>query len=73
MGLWFGDPGPCPVCDAPHTTCKPVGDTGPRHITQLPNRDREVRASRPTPPPRAAPAAVPILSMRERRKQRQRG
>jgi hypothetical protein len=31
------DPGPCPICGAPHTVC--TGDAGPIEIPQLPQRD----------------------------------
>jgi len=33
-----GDPGPCPVCGAPHTSCTAL--TGPPAVVQLPARDR---------------------------------
>lgn len=38
----FGDPGPCPVDDAPHTTCTSAdyrGQQQPIVIQQLPMRD----------------------------------
>lgn len=73
MRIPFGDPGPCPVCDTPHTACVPPGYTGPAYITHLPNRDRVRRVTAPQPPPTAAPTAVPVTSMRERRKQRMGG
>jgi hypothetical protein len=50
-GAWYqrGDPGPCPICGAPHTTC--VGpttlDDGSGHLT-IPPR---VVGPIPTPPP----------------------
>lgn len=31
-----GDPGPCPICDAPHCSC---GGGGPIEVVQLPARD----------------------------------
>jgi len=68
----FGDPGPCPVCDTPHTACVPPGYTGPLHITQLPARDAQQVPVQP-PPALPAPTAVPVVSMRERRKQRMGG
>lgn len=51
--LFRMDPGPCPVCDAPHTTC-----TAPMTVTSqlLPMRDAAAVAK--TPPP-AAPALAP--------------
>jgi len=33
------DPGPCPVDDAPHTTCCAPPATGPIAVVQLPARD----------------------------------
>lgn len=46
----FGDPGPCPVDDAPHTTCTSA-DAGaePRRIViqQLPMYDEQLAATRP--------------------------
>lgn len=48
----FGDPGPCPVDDAPHTTCTSP-DVGPAIVVvQLPMRDEQLAATRP-------PMAVP--------------
>jgi len=52
--MWFyGDPGPCPVDDMPHTTCTSP-DAGRRLvIVQLPMRDEGLAAARPamtTPP-----------------------
>lgn len=44
----FGDPGPCPVDDMPHTTCTSA-DEGDRRIVivQLPARDELLAAARP--------------------------
>jgi hypothetical protein len=46
---WWGDPGPCPVDDAPHTTCTSADYDGGIVIVQLPARD----ASAAAPPLRA--------------------
>ena len=54
MSLFRMDPGPCPICDAPHTIC-----TAPHPesmtTTMLPNRDAAAAAKRaadaPAPPP----------------------
>jgi len=35
----YGDPGPCPVDDAPHTTCTSADYHTPIVILQLPMRD----------------------------------
>jgi hypothetical protein len=48
MWLW-GDPGPCPVDDAPHTTCTSADYDGRIVIAQLPARD----ASGTAPPLKA--------------------
>lgn len=57
MSLFRMDPGPCPVDDAPHTTCTA---TAPMETVMLPNRDAAVAARRAaavstTPPPSAPP------------------
>lgn len=40
------DPGPCPICGAPHTTCTgPTGDD--LAIPQLPQRDAAAAAAAP--------------------------
>ena len=49
MILWLGDPGPCPVCGAPHTTC--TAYTGPIVVAQLPLRDAAASAPSPVSPP----------------------
>jgi hypothetical protein len=36
--LHRGDPGPCPVCGAPHTSC--TAPSGPPAVVQLPARDQ---------------------------------
>jgi len=50
----FGDPGPCPVDDAPHTTCTSPdyhGEPSSIVITQLPCRDAQlVRPAMSLPP-----------------------
>jgi len=50
----LGDPGPCPVDDAPHTTCTSPDYTGENPqivITQLPCRDEQLtRPSMSVPP-----------------------
>ena len=55
-GFWPG-PGPCPVDDAPHTTCTspeyPGGGAKRIVIVQLPQRDEQLATTRPaitTPP-----------------------
>lgn len=50
----FGDPGPCPVDDAPHTTCTSADYTGATQqlvIVQLPCRDAQLRRPAMTVPP----------------------
>lgn len=37
------DPGPCPICGAPHTTC--TASSGPITLAQLPARDQLAQAS----------------------------
>lgn len=52
--FWYGDPGPCPVDDMPHTTCTSHDETARRIvIQQLPMRDEMLAATRPpmTVPP----------------------
>jgi hypothetical protein len=54
--LFKKDPGPCPVDDAPHTTCTSPDYTGAGlAITQLPNRDGEA------PTPLVGAVKVPLL------------
>jgi hypothetical protein len=43
----FGDPGPCPICDAPHTTCT-VDAQGALIVPSLVSN---AAASVPKPPP----------------------
>ena len=43
----LGDPGPCPVDDAPHTTCTSADYAPPIVIVQLPARDEVLAATRP--------------------------
>lgn len=45
----FADPGPCPVDDAPHTTCTAPETAESKRIVivQLPARDELLAASRP--------------------------
>jgi len=49
----FGDPGPCPVDDAPHTTCTSADYHGQRQIVivQLPARDAQLARPAMTLPP----------------------
>jgi hypothetical protein len=49
----FGDPGPCPVDDMPHTTCTSADEERRIVIVQLPARDELLAAARPpmTVPP----------------------
>ena len=48
------DPGPCPVCDTPHTACTAPLDGGVVTIVQLPARDGLTEpplvGALPTPP-----------------------
>lgn len=44
---WLGDPGPCPVDDAPHTTCT---SGGPLVIVQMPCRDALMATAAPPAP-----------------------
>jgi len=43
--MWYGriDPGPCPVCDAPHTTCTSPDYRGIT-VRQAPARDAALAA-----------------------------
>ena len=43
--MLLDDPGPCPVCDAPHTGC--TATTGAIAIPQLPERDASAAAVLP--------------------------
>jgi len=45
MNIFYHDPGPCPVDDAPHTTCTSA-DYKPIVISQLPMHDAMVREQR---------------------------
>ena len=53
MHLWWPDPGPCPVDDAPHTTCCSSDVQKRIVVVQLPARDEQLAATRPliTAPP----------------------
>jgi len=45
FGGWWPDPGPCPVDDAPHTTCTSAdyaGGAGRIVVVQLPCRDAQL-------------------------------
>lgn len=42
-----GDPGPCPICDAPHCSC---GGGGPIAVVQLPARDAAAAVDVPGKP-----------------------
>jgi len=42
--IYYGDPGPCPVDDAPHTTCTSATATTPIVIAQTPMRDASAAA-----------------------------
>ncbi len=44
MRLWGSDPGPCPVDDAPHTTC--CAPEAPIVVQQTPARDAYLAAQR---------------------------
>jgi hypothetical protein len=47
------DPGPCPICGAPHCAC---GGGDPIEVVQLPQRDAAAAAADSAPP--AAPTLV---------------
>jgi hypothetical protein len=51
--MWRHDPGPCPICGAPHTAC--TADSGAVVVAQMPARDAQVARTRAL----AAPSAVP--------------
>jgi hypothetical protein len=53
---WLGEPGRCPVDDAPHTGCTSP-DAAPIVIVQLPCRDALVAAETPASPT-PAPGAL---------------
>lgn len=62
MGLLLGDPGPCPICGAPHTTCTGA-EYVPVVLVQLPARDAAIATTgndlaKPSPPAASAPPAV---------------
>lgn len=52
MSLFRMDPGPCPVCGAPHTTCTAPSEAS-MHTSLLPCRDAAAVAAAPPP---SAPA-----------------
>jgi hypothetical protein len=64
---WGFDPGPCPVDDAPHTSCTSAGYTGDIVIPQTPMRD-EMAAP---PPPVGIPATSPTFSTKTYRRKRE--
>lgn len=70
MTLFYGDPGPCPVCDAPHHTCTGHGPAvrGPVLIEQLPAsaalRLRTVPVPVPVSVPVPTPMAAPLVADR---------
>lgn len=43
------DPGPCPICGAPHTAC--TTDSGPVTVPQLPARDALMAQAQSAEPP----------------------
>jgi len=59
------DPGPCPVDDAPHTTCT-SHDAGPIVIQQTPMRDLTVAPLAPAPA--IAPATFTTATYRRKEK-----
>lgn len=57
------DPGPCPICGAAHTACKPAGALGSTTIVLLPNRDAAAAAEAPAVEPVAVePEPVPFTT-----------
>jgi hypothetical protein len=65
-----GDPGWCPVCDAPHTACTSA-DYGPIVIAQLPMRDAAAAAEvLPAPAEASAPAEETFTTKTYRRRRR---
>lgn len=70
--VWWPDPGPCPVDDAPHTTCCSADVAKRIVIVQLPSRDESLAASRPpiTLPPVVTlqPGEVTTATYRRRRR-----
>jgi hypothetical protein len=61
------DPGPCPVDDAPHTTCH-VDDGGALVIPQLPCRDALAAKTAPPPPTATVRTGEPFSTKSYRRK-----
>lgn len=60
------DPGPCPVDDAPHTTCV-APEAGPITVVQFPMRDGVVEpplVGAVTVPPLTGPSTPPLLAER---------
>ena len=68
FGLGHRDPGPCPVDDAPHTTCT-VDDHGAIVIPQLPCRDALAAKTEP-PPTRTVRTGEPFSTATYRRARR---
>jgi hypothetical protein len=63
---WKPDPGPCPVDDAPHTTCTSADYQPPLIIPQLPMKDAMTAAAAPSSP---QPPRTPLpVRMRVRRR-----
>jgi hypothetical protein len=58
---WFrlGDPGPCPICDAPHTTCCTPHTSGSITVPLLPARKSDETAAPSTTGGRAAETETP--------------
>jgi hypothetical protein len=66
-GAWRVDPGPCPVDDAPHTTCTSP-DYQPIVIPQMPCRDAALLAEPTASPPPVEAATTPFTTATYRRK-----
>jgi hypothetical protein len=72
----FGDPGPCPVDDAPHTTCTSPDYTGasaPIVIPQMPCRDALPRPAMTLPPVTLQPGEFTTATYRRAAHGRKRG
>lgn len=64
----FGDPGPCPVDDAPHTTCTSPGYAGEGVLVTV-RRPLVLDCVRATPTPTPEPPAPVTFSTGEYRRE----
>jgi len=69
MSLRWPDPGPCPVDDAPHTTCC-ADSSGALVIPQLPCRDALADTMVPPAPPPPVPVVESFTTKTYRRPKR---